>query len=107
MIAGDIHGQFRDLRLIFARCGAPQMQTYLFLGDYVDRSVQGIEVIALLFALKCKYPTKVYLLRGNHEDGNTCMSYGFYDEVMERYLLENGGGEPVNFVEKYFYIKFF
>uniref|UniRef100_A0AC35FS62 Serine/threonine-protein phosphatase n=1 Tax=Panagrolaimus sp. PS1159 TaxID=55785 RepID=A0AC35FS62_9BILA len=95
VIVGDLHGQFRDLRSILTRCGPPHKQRYLFLGDYVDRGIQGIEVATLLLALKCKYPSKVFMLRGNHEDGNTCMSYGFYDECVERYLHEDGGGDKV------------
>uniref|UniRef100_A0AC34F7H2 Serine/threonine-protein phosphatase n=1 Tax=Panagrolaimus sp. ES5 TaxID=591445 RepID=A0AC34F7H2_9BILA len=95
VIVGDLHGQFRDLRSILTRCGPPNKQSYLFLGDYVDRGVQGIEVATLLLALKCKYPSKVFMLRGNHEDGNTCMSYGFYDECLERFLLDEGGGDRI------------
>ncbi|VDK64246.1 unnamed protein product [Anisakis simplex] len=85
MVCGDLHGQFRDLRTIFYACGPPQTQTYLFLGDYVDRGVQGLETISLVLCLKIKYPTQVYMLRGNHEDGNTSMSYGFYDECVNRF----------------------
>ncbi|KAH7729914.1 Ser/Thr protein phosphatase family protein, partial [Aphelenchoides avenae] len=64
------------------------------LGDYVDRGLQGIEVMALLLAIKVKYPSKVFLLRGNHEDGNTCMSYGFYEECQEKFVGE-GDAEKV------------
>ncbi|KAI6192140.1 Serine/threonine-protein phosphatase [Aphelenchoides bicaudatus] len=92
-IVGDVHGQFNDLRGIFHRCGAPNMQSYLFLGDYIDRGIQGIETFALLTALKIKYPDKVYMLRGNHEDANTCASYGFLDECIQRYTFEKG--EPL------------
>ena len=77
---GDIHGQFSDLQEMF-NVGGPVPQTnYLFLGDYVDRGPQSIEVIVLLVLLKIKYTDKINLLRGNHESKQITTNYGFYFE---------------------------
>jgi hypothetical protein len=73
-VFGDIHGQLRDLLLLFREHGFPsnkggdvESTTYVFNGDFVDRGCHQVEVVCLLFALKVAFPSKVFLLRGNHE----------------------------------------
>ena len=37
------------------------------MGDYVDRGHHSVETLSLLICLKIRYPTRMYLTRGNHE----------------------------------------
>ena len=91
---GNIHGQYGDL-LVGAFCsptehwqrvlhaaGPPSDKSrYMFLGDYVDRGPYSLECVALLFALKVRHPTSVFLLRGNHELRTINYHYGLFDQA--------------------------
>lgn len=87
-ICGDIHGQFPDLLHLFELAGGMNSSTpynYIFLGDLVDRGYNGVEVLTYLLILKAKYPTRITLIRGNHETRRITFTYGFYDECMRKY----------------------
>ena len=86
-IVGDLHGSLFDLLRILkdGHMLDDENSKFLFLGDYVDRGSFSVEVVTLLFALALQYPTRVFLLRGNHEFDSVCSKYGFSDEVENVY----------------------
>lgn len=84
-IVGDIHGSLLDLIRIFTEIGRPSQVDYLFLGDYVDRGSFSIEVITMLLVAYVLHPTKLTLLRGNHELPEINKAYGFYNELVDVY----------------------
>ncbi|KAJ3441619.1 serine/threonine-protein phosphatase 2b catalytic subunit 1-related [Anaeramoeba flamelloides] len=74
-IFGDLHGQFYDLLNFIETCGDcdPEKNKYLFLGDYVDRGMFGVETVIYLLALKICFPKGCFLLRE------------VYDEIMNTF----------------------
>uniref|UniRef100_A0A915LNW6 Serine/threonine-protein phosphatase n=1 Tax=Meloidogyne javanica TaxID=6303 RepID=A0A915LNW6_MELJA len=87
-VCGDLHGQYTDLLRIFYSCGPPHRTRYIFLGNFVDRGGNSLEIICLLLACKIQYPKHIFLLRGNHELHHINKVYGFYDELVRRFGTE-------------------
>lgn len=88
MVIGDIHGNVDILLRIFSKNGYPDESKYIFLGDYVDRGSNSVEVIAILFAFKILYPENIYLIRGNHESRSLTSFYGFKNECELHFNLD-------------------
>jgi protein phosphatase len=65
-IVGDLHGDLQAFRNAVAGLGSNDI--VVFLGDYADRGLDGLEVIEELIALIARHPDRVVALKGNHED---------------------------------------
>lgn len=95
-VFGNLHGNYIDLMRFFdiwkspSEAGDIAGYDYLFLGNYVDRGPNSLEVICVLLALKLKYPKQIFMLRGNHEDRNVNRYLGFGQECAARL------GEDIN-----------
>ncbi|KAF1759919.1 hypothetical protein GCK72_008164 [Caenorhabditis remanei] len=89
-ICGDVHGQYGDVLRLFDNGCFPPLANYLFLGDYVDRGPQSLEVVTLFLAYKVKFPVNFFMLRGNHECGSINRVYGFLDEISRKYGSKTG-----------------
>jgi serine/threonine-protein phosphatase 5 len=85
----NIAGQDWSLRAILQQNGFPSPQTkYIFNGDIVDRGPASIECILIIFALKYRYPTSVFINRGNHESDPVNNENGFRREARMRLKLD-------------------
>jgi len=64
---GDLHGDAETVFNIWKNI--PNLSSFqlVFLGDYVDRGPQQVEVFLLVLSLKAKDPERVVVLRGNRE----------------------------------------
>ena len=85
---GDTHGDFETTKAIVKRFF--DVNHLVFLGDYIDRSPMkwgSIYNITYLLLLKCRYPEKIILLKGNHECNYVipCFPYEFEGELIQRF----------------------
>ncbi len=72
LVLGDIHGDLESMKKIFGYVNLDKFlekreNVVVFLGDYIDRGLQQVEVLALLLSLLKIYGERIILLRGNHE----------------------------------------
>jgi diadenosine tetraphosphatase ApaH/serine/threonine PP2A family protein phosphatase len=94
-ITGRFVGNFRELMRVFESVGGifnifypGSRKRMIFLGDYVDRGPDSVQVFCLLCALKIKFPQNIFLLRGQHECADINRTHGFYDECKKKYHVK-------------------
>ena len=80
---GDLHGDADSAKVyieeIRKKLKRDELDHVVFLGDYVDRGPNSLEVLRLVINLKLDYPNKVTLLRGNHETKNMFENFEVID----------------------------
>lgn len=75
-IIGDLHGNYSSFDFVRNRICEEPNALFIFLGDYVDRGLNSIEVFMGLAELKIQNPENIILLSGNHEYDNDIIFNG-------------------------------
>lgn len=92
---GDTHGAFKETQIMiryFQRVLEHRKSKeikIIFLGDYVDRNPNDLENLTLILAFWQKYPDNVIVLRGNHEDSKINQYYGFLQNLVDTFVIED------------------
>ncbi len=84
-VIGDIHGDLETLTQLIDKINKNCPKIVIFLGDIVDRGPMQFECLLIILALKILYPSKYYILRGNHETLEMNEYYGFYQDFISRF----------------------
>ncbi|MEZ5335248.1 MAG: metallophosphoesterase family protein [Methanolobus sp.] len=87
MIVGDLHGNFEALEFLLNFRTKTECKDMIFLGDYVDKGEESVDVLSRLLELKLEEPENITLLRGNHETIEVNRSHGFYEEIQDEELF--------------------
>ncbi len=117
VLIGDLHGQTDNLlKIISERCLLSCLErkcaTLVFLGDAVhsevsgqlDNMVSSIQIMDLIFQLKCAFPQNVHYLRGNHDSFDPSISKNGYLQslIMKETLLKIRGQAYTDLMEKFY-----
>jgi diadenosine tetraphosphatase ApaH/serine/threonine PP2A family protein phosphatase len=79
---GDLHGELESAISVKRYIQEYDNHFFVFLGDYADRGPAQVETINLAIALALAYPSRIVMLRGNHESEEVARRYGFYNAVL-------------------------
>ncbi len=99
LVLGDTHGYPEVTRWALELADEEAVEAIVLLGDYVDRGPGGVENLELVAEeLLARGPRRLLPLRGNHEDLEMNMNYGFY-----RQAIRKRGPEYIRVLEEKFY----
>ena len=101
---GDIHGCYDMLQALMEKLPFdPDYDTLVFIGDYIDRGPNSVEVVEYLVNLRKRIPGIIFL-KGNHED----MLEKFLDGTDRFTYLMNGGQRTLDsYLEKHVQSEFY
>lgn len=98
VVIGDLHGNFRafnciikhliKLNILNSKLKLDGNYRLVFLGDFIDRGKDSLNIIITLMFLTLFNPENVIILRGNHEDKNVFKDYGFTEEFRKKLYLD-------------------
>ncbi|KAK8837441.1 serine/threonine protein phosphatase Pzh1 [Tritrichomonas musculus] len=85
-IIGDVRGNYNQIwRMVSTNEPTDQ---FLFLGDYISKGKNSIELFTLILCMKLLAPKQIFLLRGSQETSKKAKSCGFEDECNKRFSSE-------------------
>ncbi|MCH8907681.1 MAG: serine/threonine protein phosphatase, partial [Candidatus Heimdallarchaeota archaeon] len=88
LAVGDVHGDLNSVNFAWNLQEELNIDQITFMGDFIDRGAKQIETLNRLCELLIQEPTKVILLRGNHEDLSVCSRYGFRQRIKDHAMLD-------------------
>jgi len=90
LVVGDIHGDYESVDAALRIADKDNVNTLLFLGDYVDRGDKSVEVLHTLMTLISDNSFNLIILRGDHETREINSEYGFLEELKNKFPEKYG-----------------
>lgn len=67
LVVGDVHGCYHTLKKLISENWEPEEEYLIQLGDLINKGPNSAKCLKYYKKLQKKHPSKVVLLRGNHE----------------------------------------